>query len=316
MKNWRHSIASKITIVGAGNVGAACAQRIAERGCADIVLVDIVNGLPQGKALDILESASLLNFDSHLTGTNSYDETANSDVVIITSGLGRKPGMTRDELLLANMKIVIEVIHNVVSYSPDSVIIMVTNPVDAMTYLALHTSRLARNRVFGLSGALDSARLSRFIADELEVPVENVSSLVLGEHGKNMVIIPRLTTVGGIPLTKILTPETIGRLVARTIKGGAEIVELLKTGSAFYAPSAAAARMAEAVILDKQEILPCATYLDGEYGIKDTVIGVPVKLGRNGIEQIIELELTPEEKQALTSSARAVKELVKTMKLK
>jgi len=315
LKNWRHSIASKITIVGAGNVGATCAQRIAERGYADIVLMDIVNGLPQGKALDILQSAPLLNFDSHLIGTNSYDETANSDVVIITSGLGRKPGMTRDDLLLANMKIVTGVIHNVVSYSPDPVIIMVTNPVDAMAYLALHTSRLARNRVFGLSGALDSARLSRFIADELEVPVKNVSSLVLGEHGKNMVIIPRLTTVSGIPLTKILAPEAIDRLVARTLKGGAEIVGLLKTGSAFYAPSAAAARMAEAIILDKKEVLPCAAYLDGEYGIKDTVIGVPVKLGRNGIEQIIELELTPEEGQALAGSAEAVKELLETMKL-
>jgi len=315
LKNWRHNIASKITIVGAGNVGAACAQRIAERGYADIVLVDIVNGLPQGKALDILQSAPLLNFDSHLIGTNSYDETANSDVVIITSGLGRKPGMTRDDLLLANMKIVTGVIHNVVNYSPDPIIIMVTNPVDAMTYLALHASRLARNRVFGLSGVLDSARLSRFIADELEVPVKNVSPLVLGEHGKNMVIIPRLTTVSGIPLTKILAPEAIDRLVARTLKGGAEIVGLLKTGSAFYAPSAAAARMAEAVILDKQEVLPCATYLDGEYGIKGTVIGVPVKLGRNGIEQIIELELTPEEGQALAGSAEAVKELLRTMKL-
>jgi malate dehydrogenase len=236
-------------------------------------------------------------------------------VVIITSGFGRKPGMTRDELLLINTKIITEVIHNVVKHSPNCIIIMVTNPVDAMTHLAIRTSQFPRNRVFGLSGILDSARFSSFIADELRVSVEDVSVCVLGQHGGNMVIIPRLSTVSGTPITKILSQETIDKLEARTIRGGEEIVDLLKTGSAFYAPSAAAARMVEAIILDKKEILPCATYLEGEYGIKDTVIGVPVKLGKSGIEQIIELDLTTEEKTALTASAKAVQELVKVMKL-
>jgi len=224
--------------------------------------------------------------------------------------------MTRDELLSANMKIVAEVTSNVVTYSPNCIIIMVTNPVDAMTYLAIKISKFPRNRVVGLSGVLDAARFSRFIAAELKVSPTDVSACVLGAHGRNMVVIPRLTTVKGKPITELLPKETIDKLVERTIEGGAEIVGLLKTGSAFYAPSAAAARMAEAIILDKKEILPCAAYLQGEYGIEGTVIGVPVKLGRNGIEQIIELELTPEEKQALANSARAVQELVKIMTLK
>ena len=288
---------------------------MAERGYADIVLMDIIEGLPQGKALDIAESAPILNFDTHIIGTNSYQETANSDVVIITSGTGRKPGMTRDELLLTNMKIITEVTHNVVNHSPNGIIIMVTNPVDAMTHLAIHTSQFPRNRVFGLSGVLDSTRFSSFIATELNVSVKDVSACVLGQHGRNMVVIPRLSTVSGTPITKLLPQETINRLVARTIGGGEEIVGLLKTGSAFYTPSAAIAQMVDAVILDKKEILPCATYLQGEYGIKDTVISVPVKLGKSGIEQIIELELTPEEKQALATSAKAVQELVKTVKL-
>ncbi len=316
MRNWRQAIPSKISIVGAGNVGASCAQRIAERGYADVVLVDIVDGLAQGKALDILESAPIAGFDSHIIGTDSYDGTADSDVVIITSGIGRKPGMTRDQLLATNRDIVAEVTRNVANYSPDCIIIMVTNPVDAMTYLALQTSHFPRNRVVGLSGILDTARLRSFIASELNVSPANVFACVLGEHGKNMVVIPRLCTVGGIPIAKLLPAETVDRLVERTIRGGAEIVELLKAGSAFYAPSAAVAQMVDAVILDKQRILPCATYLDGKYGIEDTVITVPVKLGRNGIEQIIELELTPDEKQALTTSAEAVRELINTMKLR
>ena len=277
--------------------------------------MDIIPGLPQGKALDILQSAPILNFDTCLTGTNSYQETVDSDVVIIAAGFGRKPGMTRDELLMANIKIVAQVIPNVVNYSPECIIIMVTNPVDAMTHLAIQTSNFPRNRVIGLSGVLDAARLSSFIAAELQVSVASVSACVLGQHGENMVIIPRLTTVNDTPLTQILPQKTIDKLVQLTIRGGAEIVELLKTGSAFYAPSAAAAQMAEAIILDKKEILPCAAYLDGEYGIKDTVISVPVKLGKNGIEQIIELELTAEEKQALTKSAKAVKQLIEKMKL-
>ena len=306
---------SKISIIGAGNVGASCAQRLAERGYADIVLVDIIEGLPQGKALDILESAPILSFDSHITGTNSYEETADSDVVIITSGSARKPGMTRDELLLTNMNIITGVTRNVAKRSPGCIIIIVTNPVDAMTYLTLHVSKFPRNRVFGLSGALDAARLSSFIAAELGVSVQDVYACILGEHGKNMVVVPRLSTVNGAPLTEILPQETIDRLVERTIGGGAEIVGLLKTGSAFYAPSAAVAQMADALILDEKKILSCATRLEGEYGIRDTVIGVPARLGKGGIEQIIELELTADEKQALASSAKAVQELMKAMKL-
>ena len=277
--------------------------------------MDIVPGLPQGKALDILQSSPIVNFDTSVSGTNSYEETAGSDLAIIASGFSRKPGMTRDELVMANMKIVAEVTRSVVSYSPDCIIIMVTNPVDAMTYLAIKTSNFPRNRVIGLSGVLDAARLSSFIATELKVSPASVSVCVLGQHGENMVIIPRLTMVNDKPLTEILPRETIDRLAQRTIKGGAEIVSLLKTGSAFYTPSAAAAHMAEAIVLDKKEILPCAAYLQGEYGIKDTVISIPVKLGRSGVEQIIELELTTEEKQALASSAKTVQELVKTMRL-
>lgn len=304
---------NKITIIGAGNVGASCAQRIVEKSYADVILVDIISGLPQGKALDILESAPVLNFDSRIVGTNGYEETANSDIVIITSGVGRKPGMTRDELLRTNMNIVAEVTRKAASYSPDAIIIVVTNPVDAMTYLAVKTSQWSRNRVFGLSGALDSARLRSFIAAELKVSVADVHALVLGEHGENMVIFPRLCTVSGIPITKILPPETINRLLARTVKAGAEIVNLLQTGSAFYAPSAAIAQMVEAILRDKKQILPCATYLQGEYGIRDTVIGVPVKLGKTGIEEIVELELTAEEKAQLARSAEAVNRLIKAM---
>ena len=277
--------------------------------------MDIVPGLAQGKALDISQSAAVVNFDTSISGTDGYEETTNSQVVIITSGFSRKPGMTRDELVQANMKIVAEVTNKVVNYSPDCIIIMVTNPVDAMTYLAIKTSKFPRNRVVGLSGVLDGARLSSFIAAELKVSPASVSACILGEHGKNMLVIPRLTTVKEKPITKLLPKETIDKLVKRTIMGGDEIVSLLKTGSAFYTPSAAVARMAEAIILDKKETLLCAAYLNGEYGIKDTVISVPVKLGRKGIEKIIELELTEEEKQALANSAKAVQELIKTMRL-
>jgi len=306
---------SKISIIGAGNVGATCAQRIAEKGYADIVLVDIIDGLPQGKALDMRESLPVLGCDRHIIGTNNYQETANSDVVVITSGIPRKPGMTREELLQTNTNIVTEVTRNVVSHSPNCIIIMVTNPLDATTYAALRTSRFPKNRVMGLSGVLDTARLRSFIAAELNVSVEDVFACILGQHGEKMVILPRLCTVCGIPITKLLSQETINRLVERTLKAGAEIVGLLKIGSAFYAPSAGVAQMVEVIILDKKQILPCATYLDGEYGIKDTVISIPVKLGKSGIEQIIELELTAEEKSALASAAQAVQELVKTMKL-
>ena len=306
---------NKISIIGAGNVGACCAQRMAERGYADIVLLDIIEGLPQGKALDILESAPICGFDTRITGTNNYQETADSDVVVVTSGSARKPGMSRDELLQANTNIVTEVIRNVVNHSPHCIIIMVPNPIDAMTHLAINISQFPRNRVLGLSGVLDTTRFRSFIAAELDVSAEDVFACVLGQHGEAMVVIPRLSTVRGIPITKLLPQQTINKVVERTIKGGAEIVGLLKTGNAFYAPSAAVAQMVEAIILDKKQILPCAAYLDGEYGIQDTVITVPVKLGRNGIEQIIELELTAEEKTALINSAKAVQQLVKTMKL-
>jgi malate dehydrogenase len=308
-------LAKKISIIGAGNVGATCAQRIAERGYADVVLMDVIPGLPQGKALDILVSDAILNFNSRIVGTNGYEDTADSDVVIITAGFGRKPGMTRDELLTANSKVVSEVASNVAKYSPNCIIIIITNPVDAMTYLALHVSQFPRNRLFGLSGVLDTARFRSLIAAELGVSVEDVFACILGQHGEAMVIIPRLSTVSGTPITKLLPPETIDKLVERTINAGAEVVKLLKTGGAFYAPSAAVVQMVDAIILDEKQILPCATRLEGEYGIKGSVIGVPVKLGKSGIEQIIELELNAEEKQALAQSAEVVKQLIKTMKL-
>ena len=305
----------KVTIVGAGNVGASCAQRIAEKGYADVVLVDIIEGMPQGKALDILQSGPIIASDSRLIGTNSYEETADSDITVITSGVPRKPGMSRDDLILTNMKIIKDVTENVVRYSPNCIIIMVTNPLDAMAQLTLHVSKLPRNRVFGQSGILDTTRFRTFLAMELDVSVEDVSACVLGGHGDTMVAIPRLSTVGGIPITELLPKETIDRIVERTVKGGGEIVSLLKTGSAYYAPSAAVVQMVEAIIFDKKKILPCAAYLEGEYGITGAYVGVPVKLGANGIEQIIELKLTPEESEALKRSAEAVRELVNIMKL-
>lgn len=306
---------SKVSVIGAGNVGASCAQRIIERGYADVTLLDIIEGLPQGKALDIAESAPILKFDTHITGTNQYQETANSDVVIVTSGLPRKPGMSRDELLQINMNIVREVVSNTVKHSPECIIIMATNPVDVMTYLALRTSGFARSRVVGLSGVLDGARLRSFIAAEMNVSVEDVDACVMGQHGEAMVVIPRLATVAGVPITKLLSPEKVTKLVERARGGGAEIVGLLKTGSAFYAPSASLAQMAEAIILDKKQILSCAACLDGEYGLKDTVLGVPVKLGRSGLEEVIELELSAEEKSTLAKSAEVVQELIRNMNL-
>ncbi len=303
----------KISVIGAGNVGASLAQCLAVKNIADIVLLDIVEGLPQGKALDLQESAPILGIDSIIKGTNSYEDTADSDVVIITSGIARKPGMSRDDLIRINSGIVADVTKNIVKFSPDCVIIIVTNPVDTMTYLAFKTSGFPKGRVIGLSGVLDSARLSSFIASELKVPVTYVSSFALGEHGQTMVIIPRLATVKGQPITELLSEETINRLIDRTINGGAEIVSLLKTGSAFYAPSAAAARMAEAIITDKKEVLPCAAYLQGEYNLDDIVIGVPVILGKKGIEEIVDFELTDEELAALKSSAEAVRTLIDTL---
>ena len=306
---------NKVTVVGAGNVGATCAQRIVERGYADVVLVDIIEGMPQGKALDILQSGPILNFDSNIIGTNGYEETADSDIVVITSGVARKPGMSRDDLILTNMKIIKEVTENVVKHSPNCIIIMVTNPLDAMTQLALHVSKFPKNRIIGQSGILDSSRFRTFIAMELGVSVDDVAACLLGGHGDTMVAIPRLTTVGGIPMTELLPEDRVDAIVEHTVKGGAEIVGLLKTGSAYYAPSAATVQMVEAIIFDKKKILPCAAYLEGEYGITGAFVGVPVKLGTGGIEQIIELKLTEEERAALRRSAEAVKELVAIMKL-
>jgi len=305
----------KVTVIGAGNVGATCAQRIAEKGYADVVLVDIIEGLPQGKALDILQSGPVLGFDSKITGTNGYAETAKSDVVVITSGIARKPGMSRDDLILTNMKIVKEVTENVAKYSPRCFIIVVTNPLDAMTQLAMHVSKFPRNRIMGQSGVLDSSRFRTFIATELGVSVEDVNACVLGGHGDTMVPLPRLTTVGGIPITQLLTKAKIDAIVDRTVKGGAEIVALLKTGSAYYAPSAATVQMVEAILFDKKKILPCSVYLNGEYGIKGAFVGVPAKLGARGVEKIIKLKLSKEESAALHKSADAVMELVKVMKI-
>lgn len=305
----------KVAIVGAGNVGASCAQRIAEKGYADVVLVDIIEGLPQGKALDMLQSGPVVASDSRLIGTNNYEETQDSDIAIITSGVPRKPGMSRDDLLLTNVEIVKGVTESVIKHSPNCIIIMVTNPLDAMAQLALHVSKLPRSRVIGMSGILDTTRFRTFLAMELDVSVEDVSACVLGGHGDTMVPIPRLTTVGGVPITDILPQETIERIVNRTIKGGGEIVSLLKAGSAYYAPSAGVTQMVDSIILDKKRVLPCAAYLEGEYGIEGVFVGVPVKLGARGIEQIIEIKLTPEEDAALKRSAEAVRELIEVMKL-
>ncbi|MFA5761617.1 MAG: malate dehydrogenase [Dehalococcoidales bacterium] len=303
----------KISVIGAGNVGASLAQCLAVKNIADIVLLDIVEGLPQGKAIDLQQSAPVTGFDTIVTGTNNYQDTAQSDIVIITSGVARKPGMSRDELIKINAGIVSDVTKNIVKYSPDCIIIIVTNPVDTMTYLALKTSGFPKKRVIGLSGVLDSARLSSFIALELNVPMTEVNSYVLGEHGQNMVIIPRFATVNGQPITDLMSKKTIDSLIERTINGGAEIVGFLKTGSAFYAPAASAARMAETIILDKKEILPCAAYLQGEYSLEDVVIGVPVKLGSEGIEEIVRFKLTEEEFEALKKSSETVRALIDTL---
>lgn len=306
---------NKITVVGAGNVGATCAQRLAERGYANIVLVDIIEGMPQGKALDILESGPVVGFDSNVIGTNSYADTAGSDIAIITSGVPRKPGMSRDDLVLTNMKIVKGVTEELVKASPKCIIIVVANPLDAMAQLAFKVSGFPRNRVMGMSGILDTARFRTFLAQELGVSVEDVAAYVLGGHGDTMIPLTRMATVGGVPVTEVLPEETISKIVERTVKGGGEIVALLKTGSAFYAPSAGVAQMVDAIILDKQNILPCAAYLDGEYGISGVFVGVPAKLGKNGMEQIIEIKLMPEEEAALKKSVDAVRELIEIMKI-
>jgi len=299
----------KVTVVGAGNVGATAAQRLAEKELCDVVLVDIVEGLPQGKALDLAEAAPIEKHDAHITGTNDYAPSANSDIVIITAGIPRKPGMSRDDLLSTNAKIMKNVTQEVAKLSPDAVLIIVSNPLDAMCHVAYETSGFPKNRVIGMAGVLDSARFRTFIAMELNVSVENITAFVLGGHGDTMVPLPRYSTVAGIPITELLPQDRINALVERTANGGAEIVGLLKTGSAFYAPASAAVEMAESILKDKKKILPCAAYLEGEYGYNDLFMGVPVKLGANGVEEVIEITLLDEEKAALDKSADAVKEL-------
>jgi len=305
----------KVTVVGAGNVGASVAQYIVEKELADVVLTDVIDGLPQGKALDLLQTGPVHGYDSRLAGTNDYKETAGSDIVVITAGLARKPGMSRDDLLFKNAEIIKGVVEQVARHSPNSILIVVTNPLDAMAQLAWKVSGFPRERVIGMAGVLDSARFCAFIAMELNVSVENVTAFVLGGHGDTMVPLPRYSTVAGIPITDLLPKDRIAALCERTANGGAEIVNLLKAGSAFYAPGASATEMVEVILKDKKKILPCAVHLEGEYGIKGLFVGVPVKLGRKGIEQIIEIKLTPEEAAALNKSAAAVKELVDKLKL-
>ena len=305
----------KITVVGAGNVGATAAQYAVEKELGDVVLVDVIEGIPQGKALDLAQAGPVHGYDSALSGSNGYEETANSDVVVITAGLARKPGMTRDDLLLKNAEIVGGVVEQVVARSRQAILVLVTNPLDAMVQLAWKKSGFPPERVIGMAGILDSSRFRTFIARELDVSVENVTAFVLGGHGDTMVPLPRYSTVAGIPITELLSKETIDALVTRTANGGAEIVNFLKTGSAFYAPAASAIEMVEAILKDKKKILPCAAYLNGQYGVKGLYVGVPVKLGRQGVEQIIEIKLTPEEQAAFDKSAGAVRELVDKLKL-
>jgi len=305
----------KATVIGAGQVGATAAMRLAEKELADVVLIDVIDGVPAGKALDLMEAAPVEKHDATIIGaTNDYSAAKDSDVVIITAGIPRKPGMSRDDLLTTNMGIMRSVTEQVAAVAPDSILIIVSNPLDAMCHIAYETSGFPKNRVIGMAGVLDSARFRSFISVELDVSVENTHAFVLGGHGDTMVPLPRYSTVAGIPITELMTPERIEALVDRTRNGGAEIVGLLKTGSAYYAPSASAVEMAEAILKDKKKILPCAAMLSGEYGINDLYIGVPVKLGKEGVEEIIEIKLTDEESKALNNSADAVRTLVEDMK--
>jgi malate dehydrogenase len=306
----------KITVVGAGNVGASCAQNLAMKELGDVVLVDVIPDIPQGKGLDMLQSGPVEGYDVHVTGANDYEPTANSDLVVITAGLARKPGMSRDDLLLANYEIVKSVTEQVVKYSPNAILVLVTNPLDAMCWTAYQVSKFPRHRVIGMAGVLDSARFRTFIAQELKVSVENVTAVVLGGHGDTMVPVVRLSNVSGIPLPELIEPARLDAIVDRTRNGGAEIVKYLKAGSAYYAPSAAATEMVESILKDKKKVLPCAAYLEGEYGIHGLFVGVPVKLGAGGLEKIYEIRLTAEEKAALAKSAAAVQELVDVIKKK
>ncbi len=300
----------KLTVVGSGNVGATAAFLAAYKELGDVVLLDVVEGIPQGKALDMYEASPILGYDAEVTGTQNYADTADSDLVIITAGIARKPGMSRDDLLAINLKIVAEVTEKIVEYSPHCIIIVVTNPLDAMVYTAKQVSGFCRKRVIGMAGVLDSARMRSFIAQKLNVSIADVSALVLGGHGDSMVPLTRYATVGGIPLTEMLSKDEINEISEHTAKGGAEIVQLLKTGSAFYAPGAAVVEMAEAILKDQNRILPCAAWLEGEYGINNYFMGVPCKLGGGGMEGVIELDLNKEEKEALKTSLESVKTLV------
>ena len=304
---------NKVTVVGAGNVGASCALRLADKELADVVLVDIVEGVPQGKALDILEACPVEGSDVRVTGSNDYEATANSDIVVVTAGFPRKPGMSRDDLLLKNYEIVKACVEPAVKYSPNAILIIVSNPLDAMCHVAYKVSGFSKNRVIGMAGILDTARFRTFLAEAAEVSVENVVASVLGGHGDTMVPLVRYTSVAGIPITDVLDPETIAAIVQRTRDGGAEIVKHLKTGSAFYAPSSAVVEMVGSILKDKKKVLPCAAYLEGEYGVNGLFVGVPVKLGSRGIERIYELNLAEDESAALKKSADAVQELVNVL---
>jgi len=306
----------KVTVVGGGNVGASCALNIAFKELADVVLVDVVEGVPMGKALDMLQTGPIEGYDVRVTGANDYEPTANSDVVVITAGLARKPGMSRDDLLLKNYEVVKAVTEQVVKYSPNTILVLVTNPLDAMCWVAHKISKFARNRVVGMAGVLDSARFRTFLAEALKVSVENVTAVVLGGHGDTMVPVVRLSSVSGIPLTELMDQATLDKIVDRTRNGGAEIVKYLGTGSAYYAPAAAAVEMVESILKDKKKVLPCAAYLEGEYGINGLFVGVPVKLGAGGIEKIYEIKLTDAEKAMLAKSAGAVQELIDVIKTK
>ena len=304
---------SKVTVIGAGNVGATTAQRIAEAGLADVVLIDIVEGLPQGKGLDLAEAAPVVGHDARVTGTNDYADTAGSDIVVVTSGLARQPGMSRDDLLTKNAGIVRSVVEQAAAVSPDAIIIVVTNPLDAMCHVAFEASGFPRERVIGMAGVLDSARFRTFIAQELGVSVEDTHASVLGGHGDTMVPLSRYSTVAGVPITELLSAERVRALEERTANGGAEIVGLLKTGSAFYAPAAGAFEMVEAILLDRKRVLPCAVLLRGEFGIDGLFVGVPAVLGESGMERVFEIELTADEQAAFGRSADAVKELVEVL---
>ena len=305
----------KVTVVGSGNVGATVAHRLADKQLADVVMVDILEGVPQGKGLDLFQAGPVEGYDVRIKGTNDYADTANSDLVVMTAGFPRKPGMSRDDLLKANFEVVKSAIEKAVKYSPDSILIIVTNPLDAMAQAAFRVSGFSKNRVIGMAGILDTARYRTFIAEALNVSVQNVQGFVLGGHGDTMVPVPRYTTVAGIPVSELMPKQQLDQIIERTRNGGAEIVNLLKAGSAYYAPSAAIVEMIDAIFNDRKKILPCAAYLEGEYGINGLFVGVPIKLGARGIEQILEIKLTPEEQSALQKSAAAVRELADIIKV-